>query len=91
MRVLLFKNVIGTLIVNMFLYVHMCLNFYESKHSYSLFRTMGLRHLVVVDGDHKVTGMITRHDITEHRLEHHWFKEVIDCVCLCLCTYICMI
>lgn len=36
---------------------------------------MGLRHLVVVDGDHKVTGMITRHDITEHKLEHHWFAE----------------
>lgn len=42
---------------------------------YRFFRTMGLRHLVVVDGDHKVTGMITRHDITEHRLEHHWFRE----------------
>jgi len=42
---------------------------------YRFFRTMGLRHLVVVDGDHLVTGMITRHDITEHRLEHHWFRE----------------
>eukprot|EP00595_Chromulina_sp_UTEXLB2642_P002816 CAMPEP_0196768430 /NCGR_PEP_ID=MMETSP1095-20130614/42743_1 /TAXON_ID=96789 ORGANISM="Chromulina nebulosa, Strain UTEXLB2642" /NCGR_SAMPLE_ID=MMETSP1095 /ASSEMBLY_ACC=CAM_ASM_000446 /LENGTH=419 /DNA_ID=CAMNT_0042138009 /DNA_START=1457 /DNA_END=2716 /DNA_ORIENTATION=- len=45
------------------------------QKSYRFFRTMGLRHLVVVDGDHKVTGIITRHDITEHRLEHHWFNE----------------
>jgi hypothetical protein len=36
---------------------------------------MGLRHLVVLDGEHRVTGMLTRHDLTEHRLEHHWFSE----------------
>ena len=39
---------------------------------YRLFRTMGLRHLVVTDSEHRVTGMLTRHDITEHKLAHEW-------------------
>eukprot|EP00596_Hydrurales_sp_CCMP1899_P000306 CAMPEP_0119044320 /NCGR_PEP_ID=MMETSP1177-20130426/30604_1 /TAXON_ID=2985 /ORGANISM="Ochromonas sp, Strain CCMP1899" /LENGTH=923 /DNA_ID=CAMNT_0007014267 /DNA_START=18 /DNA_END=2789 /DNA_ORIENTATION=- len=45
------------------------------KRCYRFFRTMGLRHLVVVDGDHRVTGMITRNDITQHTLHNHWVKE----------------
>lgn len=47
------------------------------QRCYRFFRTMGLRHLVVLDEDHRVVGIITRKDITEHRLEHHWFHEVI--------------
>ena len=35
--------------------------------TYHLFRSVGLRHLVVVDGEH-VVGMITRKDLLPHRL-----------------------
>jgi CBS domain-containing protein len=48
------------------------------RRCYMLFRTMGLRHMVVVDGDLMVKGLITRGDLNEHRLAHYWAEEVSD-------------
>jgi CBS domain-containing protein len=45
------------------------------QRCYRYFRTMGLRHLTVLDRDYRVKGIITRHDLTIYRLEHHWFSE----------------
>ena len=36
---------------------------------------MGMRHLVVVDGELGVAGLITRSDMNEHRLSHYWEEE----------------
>eukprot|EP01034_Spumella_vulgaris_P041833 gene41833-51852_t len=45
------------------------------SRSYMLFRTMGLRHIVVVDGDFNVAGIVTRADMNEHTLKHYWDEE----------------
>lgn len=37
---------------------------------------MGLRHIVIVDGELQVVGIITRSDMNEHRLAHFWAEEV---------------
>lgn len=49
---------------------------------------MGLRHLIVVDGELMVKGIITRSDMTEHTLEHYWKEEVSAVVCLfCIASF----
>ena len=36
---------------------------------------MGLRHLPVVNHENVLVGMITRQDVTEHRLHEMWHHE----------------
>ena len=40
-----------------------------SLRTYVLFRTMGLRHLIVTDDTNKVVGMLSRKDLMGHALE----------------------
>ena len=42
----------------------------------SQFRTLGLRHLVVVNNNHHVVGMVTRKDITDKTLRAYWHSQV---------------
>ena len=41
----------------------------------SYFRTMGLRHVVVVNGELGVEGIITRSEMNEHHLAHFWKEQ----------------
>jgi hypothetical protein len=36
---------------------------------------MGLRHVIIVDGELFVKGIITRADLDQHRLEQFWQNE----------------
>lgn len=45
------------------------------QRAYRFFRTMGLRHLLIIDDHHRLQGIVSRQDLTEHRLEHHWFED----------------
>jgi CBS domain-containing protein len=45
------------------------------KRAFSLFRGLGMRHLVAVDRNNNVSGIITRHDLTNHRLSHVAAKQ----------------
>ena len=50
------------------------------QRCYRQFRNMGLRHLVAVDSDHQVVGIITRKDITQARLDQLWLDEVSEAI-----------
>lgn len=41
-----------------------------------LFRTMGLRHLVVLKSDHVVVGIVTRANLLKHELQMHEYGDV---------------
>lgn len=42
---------------------------------FNLFRTMGLRHLVVINALGELKGIVTRHNLTEQYLHHHLHQQ----------------
>jgi chloride channel 7 len=50
---------------------------FSVARAFVLFRTMGLRHLTVVDGTNCVVGMITRKDLMEHAVEETYEKRAV--------------
>ena len=44
--------------------------------AYSIFRKLGLRHLVVLERDGRVCGMITRKDLMLYKLVEHHQREL---------------
>ncbi|CAC5380668.1 unnamed protein product [Mytilus coruscus] len=45
---------------------------------FRLFRALGLRHLVVVNENNKVIGMVTRKDLARYRISSHFGNVQID-------------
>jgi chloride channel 7 len=45
------------------------------QKAYRYFRTLGLRHLLCVDYQNRLTGILTRADLQESRLEQFWLVE----------------
>ncbi|KAM4717577.1 H(+)/Cl(-) exchange transporter 7 isoform 1-T1 [Anableps anableps] len=43
---------------------------------FKLFRALGLRHLVVVDGENRVVGLVTRKDLARYHLGKHGLEEL---------------
>ncbi|XP_076839677.1 H(+)/Cl(-) exchange transporter 7 isoform X2 [Brachyhypopomus gauderio] len=43
---------------------------------FKLFRALGLRHLVVVDDENKVVGLVTRKDLARYHLGKHGLEEL---------------
>uniref|UniRef100_A0AAR2K5T3 Chloride channel protein n=1 Tax=Pygocentrus nattereri TaxID=42514 RepID=A0AAR2K5T3_PYGNA len=43
---------------------------------FKLFRALGLRHLVVVDDDNRVIGLVTRKDLARYHLGKHGLEEL---------------
>lgn len=63
--------------VPLYLDVISMFNFVPRLRCISEFRTLGLRHMVVINSNHNVVGIITRKDITNKTLRAHWEAQVI--------------
>ncbi|XP_027897993.1 H(+)/Cl(-) exchange transporter 7 isoform X2 [Xiphophorus couchianus] len=44
---------------------------------FKLFRALGLRHLVVVDDDNRVVGLVTRKDLARYHVGKHGLEELL--------------
>lgn len=50
---------------------------FSLQRSYRIFRTLGLRHLVVIDMRNKVVGMITRQDLMQFHIQER-VEKMLD-------------
>jgi len=48
---------------------------FHLRDVYSLFRTLALTHLVVVDDKHAIVGIITRKDLLGHNILNSQYKK----------------
>lgn len=48
-----------------------CLHNASLPRIFRLFRGLGLRHLVIVNDNNEVVGMVTRKDLARYRVEKH--------------------
>ena len=49
-----------------------CLHSTNLNQMFQLFRALGLRHMLVVDEDSEVVGVVTRKDLARFRVKHHY-------------------
>lgn len=50
---------------------------FSLQRSYRIFRTLGLRHLVVIDMRNKVVGMVTRQDLMQFHIQER-VEKMLD-------------
>ena len=51
---------------------------YSLLRAYMLFRTLGLRHLMVIDVCNRVTGILTRKDLMRFRIEQRLVEMAMN-------------
>ena len=49
---------------------------FSLQRTYIIFRTLGLRHLTVIDTSNQVTGIITRKDLMGHNIVENLSKII---------------